>query len=822
MKFFSKLAFAFLLLTFSSANLFADAQVQLIHNSSDPAAAVVDIYINGQKISQLDNFAYRAATPYVPIPAGVDIMITVANSSSTDVMNDVIKTFNIGKLTDNQEYIIVVNGVVGTGFNDGESGRDINLDLKVLPGKRVANMQTQIDVSLYHGVTDAGKVDIYIAKTGQQHTANPQVKDLNYGESSTFISLNAGFYNIKLTEAGNKESVIGEYNAPLTTASGSGALVMMSGFITPEDENGGVDVSTYGFGLLAVAPIGFVIPIPQLDFASIQVIHNSSDPKLEYVDLYINGLKLTEDLQYRNATAFLPVVAGQTVNISINSSTSTGISDGVFKTFQLPSLTANQEFVVVANGFLDTTGYENILPSRNIEFNLYSNSANTTQDDDSKIEINLFHGSSDAPPVDIYTDISGDALYSNLDYGMFSGVKKIDTEDYIFTLTLAGNKEIVAAKYNAPLSTPMGNTTIFVSGFINPENQNGGVDEDKYSIAVFAALANGTVIELEEVEENDELASIQVIHNSSDPKLTIVDVYFNDELFIDNFEFRSSTPYLPVMADTDYNVSINSATSTNVDDGAIDLFYIPTLEVDSEYVFILSGVIGDGFNSGADGRDIEFGLYATDGLSESLSPEIVTINAYHGSTDAPAVDVLEAESDGLIIEYLDYGNEIGWTPYDIIDTKLKITESANIENVFGVYLAELTLFKGKSLFIFTSGFLSPGDEPNGTSEQEFGLYAATSDGNTIKLDLVNSVNLELSDKSNLYPNPSSNLIEIELDGAISNSYKIYNNKSELMIANESNNTSRLSIDINQLNAGNYFVIIETNKGDVFKKFIVTK
>ncbi len=45
------------------------ARVQVIHNSADLAAAVVDVYLNDALIPQLDNLAFRTATPFITAPA---------------------------------------------------------------------------------------------------------------------------------------------------------------------------------------------------------------------------------------------------------------------------------------------------------------------------------------------------------------------------------------------------------------------------------------------------------------------------------------------------------------------------------------------------------------------------------------------------------------------------------------------------------------------------------------------------------------------------------------------------------------------------------
>ena len=51
------------------------ARVQVIHNSADAAAEVVDIYVNGGAVPAIDDFAFRTATPFIDLPAGVDVEI---------------------------------------------------------------------------------------------------------------------------------------------------------------------------------------------------------------------------------------------------------------------------------------------------------------------------------------------------------------------------------------------------------------------------------------------------------------------------------------------------------------------------------------------------------------------------------------------------------------------------------------------------------------------------------------------------------------------------------------------------------------------------
>ena len=63
------------------------------------------------ELLKLDDFAFRAATPFVDVPAGVDLSVIVAAPSSTDT-NRVIATIPVGSLADMETYVVFANGVL--------------------------------------------------------------------------------------------------------------------------------------------------------------------------------------------------------------------------------------------------------------------------------------------------------------------------------------------------------------------------------------------------------------------------------------------------------------------------------------------------------------------------------------------------------------------------------------------------------------------------------------------------------------------------------------------------------------------------------------
>ncbi|WP_242092426.1 T9SS type A sorting domain-containing protein [Aestuariivivens sediminicola] len=238
----------------SSAHLFYDnvkitltdqgpsARVQVIHNSADLGASVVDVYLDG--VLTLDDFAFRTASPFINVPAETPISVAIAPSNSTSV-GDAIATFPYN-LTDGETYILVAEGIVSpSGYTPATP-----FDIAVYPmGQEAAATSGNTDLLVHHGSTDAPTVDV-------NEVSGPSVlvDNISYGEfdANGYLELPTADYSINISTA-DGVTVVESYDAPLATLGldDTAAVVVASGFLDPSVNSNGP-----AFGLWVALPSG--------------------------------------------------------------------------------------------------------------------------------------------------------------------------------------------------------------------------------------------------------------------------------------------------------------------------------------------------------------------------------------------------------------------------------------------------------------------------------------------------------------------------------------------------------------------------------------
>ena len=477
------------------------ARVQVIHNSADVLAGSVDVYVNDALA--IPDFAFRSATPFIDLPAGVTLNIGVAPGNSTSV-NDTLKNFPV-VLTAGEKYVVFANGVLTGGYAPNPDSRNTDFTLFVKPMAQEVGTGTGVDLFVLHGSTDAPTVDVKVRELGSATI----VDNAAYGDITPYLTAPAQGITLDLY-LGNGINYVASFTAPLTGLGGGSAAVFASGFLDPTSNQNGA-----AFGLFAALANGTVVQLPAATApnARVQVIHNSADVLAGSVDVYVNDALAIPDFAFRSATPFIDLPAGVTLNIGIAPGNSSSVND-TLANFPV-ILSADEKYVVFANGLL-TGGYLPNPDGRNTGFTLFVKPMAQETGTGSGVDLFVLHGSTDAPTVDVKAREAGNlVLVNDAAYSDITPYFTVPAGNYTLDLYLADGTTLVAS-FIAPLAGLGGGAaSVFASGFLDPSgNQNGA------PFGLFAALADGSVIELPSGVVPVELSSFSANVNGTDVNLT--------------------------------------------------------------------------------------------------------------------------------------------------------------------------------------------------------------------------------------------------------------------------------------------------------------
>jgi Ca2+-binding RTX toxin-like protein len=231
-------------------------------------------------------------------------------------------------------------------------------------------------------------------------------------------------------------------------------------------------------------------------------------------------------------------------------------------------------------------------------------------------------------------------------------------------------------------------------------------------------------LRMETLEAREVPATLQVIHNSPYAVAATVDVYVNGNKLLDDFAFRSATPFVDVPTGVPLTVAVAPGNSKS----AADAIFTQTVTLaDKNYIAV---AVGNPLSTGAD----KFGLSITDtGRKKADAADKVDVLVFHGAPDAPTVDV-QARGVGTVVndisfrQFAENGKYLSLTPADF---KLDVTTADGLVNVRG-FGADLSGGKGAAVTVLASGFVTP--PANG--KNDFQLLAAFADGKTALLPVL--------------------------------------------------------------------------------------
>lgn len=512
------------------------------------------------------------------------------------------------------------------------------------------------------------------------------------------------------------------------------------------------------------------ITVAKAQTASIQVIHNCSDAAAGTVDIYAGTSLLVNDLQFRHSSqTFTNIPASSVLTIGVAPGTSTSSSQSI-ATFTV-NFAPNTTNIIVADGIVSSTGYNPSNMTAPFSLKVYTAGISAAPNA-TTTSLLIHHGSTDAPIVDVVAPFSGtnpvipNALVNNAAYGDFSSYLNLPTANYQIQIRDQFSENVVA-EYVAPLSTlNLGGAalTVIASGFLNPANNSNG---PAFGLFV-ASPAAGSLIPLP--TSTITSTRLQAIHNCADAAASQVDVWFkssatgaSDILLVDNFSFRSATPFIEVPTGQTITLSIAAPNSTSAASPITSFTY--NLSPNNKYQLIASGIVSpSGYTPGS--GTVPFNLIVNTSVRErALTSTNTDVLVFHGVTDAPSVGV-SAEGSGPVVSNLSYPNynSAGYLQLPSNTSAgnytLHVTDAA-ITTTIASYQAPLNTLalSGQAITVLASGFLNTANNSNGPA---FGLWVALpTGGNLVPLPALTPTitglsNLEsLNNLINVYPNPFS-------------------------------------------------------------------
>jgi hypothetical protein len=460
-----------MLLSVVSTTVFAggpSATIQVVHNSPDLAGfGTIDLYYyfpGGSSGLLANDFDYREATSFVNVSNSVNLngfSLGIAPSASTSIGDTIIDVGAIGNLTDVTNYIMMVYGQGNI--------------LLISPALTTSPSPPAAAVAFFHGGDDAPAVDVNVRGQGTLFD------NVEFGGLDGYFALNPLSYVIDVFDS-TSTTKVKSYYAPLGTASGAAALVFASGYLNPGS-------GQPAFGVFAALASGTVIPLPEVKAGFAQIIHNSADAAAGTVDVYTrNNLAGTayetvlaaDDLAFRAGTAVLPIEfyegGNDSVTVAIAPSSSSSINDAIWT--KKYKLMGNSQYLLFANGILpSSSGYSPATAFDVIAGAAAFQSAGGTGFTD----VNIFHGVTDAPTIDVVETAPGSAQFADdLSYGEFSGYNAVNAANN-YTVEVrdaSGTVNPLGGNFFLPLGlNPQANgaaIVVFASGFLDPSNNNAG------------------------------------------------------------------------------------------------------------------------------------------------------------------------------------------------------------------------------------------------------------------------------------------------------------------------------------------------------------
>lgn len=579
-----------------------------------------------------------------------------------------------------------------------------------------------------------------------------------------------------------------------------------------DGEDSAMDVSTFAIfdkplSDYEVAMLGGVPqPSSQVAGTSVQLVHNSLDVDLSAVDVYIDGYKMISTLPFRYATPYTAIPSGNH-RIAISKSGSAIDTSWSAKTLNFK---ADSAYVLMLTGVKDTASYlrkstGGVNSGASIKFK-YALSNTQSVGQTGTVNLLLFHGSTDISPVRIFDPAVGSATDS-LVYGRYNieGSSAIPTYPYVIQVQDRVTGKALKNYYSSIENHDGEAVTFMLSGVKNTTGNKAGAAK----FGLYKVLSTGgPAILLDTVPLPPKSPKMQVIHNAADPSTQNIDIWIDGNKAFSNMSFRKGSPFLPFKV-KDVKVLVYKAGTTTPILDSMTL----SLKGDKQYILMLAGVNDTTqFNRKANsGAAIKLNMVLFD-QAQKVSGDTNKINTlfFNGACDMNDVSLVEASSSTTLIDRVKYGTyDASYRSINKGLVKWNLRSTATGTTNLRSYGYDLKSYGGKSMLLFTSGFLTTNDEQTGSPA--LAICGLDSLGKVFVFTDFTGLNESSSVENaiSVYPNPAHGVLHVFNNSELAANIKIIDINGKVVVNQlvESNNND---IDISHFNNGIYFYEVVLN------------
>jgi hypothetical protein len=305
---------------------------------------------------------------------------------------------------------LVISAIILSSFTFLSTGCDDD-DAPVAPDMGEGAM-----LRVIHASPDAPAVDIYA-----EGVSGALITDLEYGETSAYLDLDAGTYNVQLRAAGADPGSAPAYETgDLTITDGAKITALAVGLLGSSNAD----------DKFRVLPLAEAFADPGAGNAAVRIVHGSADAPTVALDVGADGTPEIDDFERFEETGETGVALPSGTELQIAIWAGNPLSRvTVFTTPQLPE---GGELFVIATGLLGKYPREDdgfsllaVAPSGSIGFIKQNPS------------VFALHASPDAPAVDIYAGTT--MLVQNLDFSELSAIVQVPPGAYTLDFKATGS-----------------------------------------------------------------------------------------------------------------------------------------------------------------------------------------------------------------------------------------------------------------------------------------------------------------------------------------------------------------------------------------------